>query len=351
MSEVTESSDSPDATSDAFEAVADTTLTKKERYKRAIDRRYLAPIRVMWTDLRARVGLLIIAFFVSMGVIGPRVVDPPKVSEGPQLQGAFQSWAHPLGTDNLGRDVLAMIVHATPNMLLMILAGGIFTTVLATVFGTTSGYLGGRTDRVLSMMMDTVMTIPGLPLIVILAAALQPENPVVIGVILTINAWAGLARSIRSQVLAIRQNSYVEASKAMGLSTSSIIRRDIMPNIMPYVLINFVESARNVIFASVGLYFIGVLPYDSIVNWGVMIDLAYTSGGALQSLDAAHWLLAPLITITLLSFGLIMFAQGTDRMFNPRVRAQHTSTSDGDADPESTAKTDSNATHAITDRK
>lgn len=113
----------------------------------------------------------------------------------------------------------------------------------------------------------------------------------------------------------------------MGMSTSSVVRRDILPNIMPYVLINFVTAARNVIFASVGLYFIGVLPYDDVVNWGVMIDLAY-QGGGLQSMTAAHWLFAPLFTITLLSFGLIMFAQGTDRMFNPRVRARQSTTTE-----------------------
>ncbi|MFP8958059.1 ABC transporter permease [Natrialbaceae archaeon A-CW3] len=313
----------PLESTDAIEAVADETMSKRDRWMLSIERSVLAPARIVWSDLRARVGLLIITGFVVMGVVGTRVIDEPRVGEGGRLEPAFQSWAHPLGTDSVGRDVLGQIVHATPNMLLMILAGGVFTTVMATTVGTTSGYLGGRIDRSIMSITDIAMTIPGLPLVVILAAALSPQNPLVIGVILTINAWAGLARAIRSQVLTIRKNAYVEASKAMGISTASIIRRDVLPNIMPYVLINFVEAARNVIFASVGLYFIGVLPYDSVVNWGVMIDLAY-QGGALQSSAATHWLLAPLFTITLLSFGLIMFAQGTDRMFNPRVRARHT---------------------------
>ncbi|TYL36747.1 ABC transporter permease [Natronococcus pandeyae] len=312
----------------ALETVADETLTRRDRWELAIERSVLAPARIVWSDLRARVGIAILSGFVAMAIVGTRVIDEPRTGEGDRLEPAFQSLAHPLGTDSVGRDVLGQIVHATPNMLLMILAGGVFTTVMATTVGTTSGYLGGRADRLIMSVTDIVMTIPGLPLVVILAAALSPQNPLVIGVILTINAWAGLARAIRSQVLTIRKNAYVEASKAMGISTPSVVRRDILPNIMPYVLINFVEAARNVIFASVGLYFIGVLPYDSVVNWGVMIDLAY-QGGALQSMAATHWLLAPLLTITLLSFGLIMFAQGTDRMFNPRVRARHTTSNDG----------------------
>lgn len=310
---------------DAFETVAEDTLTTRERYQRWFDRGVLAPARVVWDDRRARVGVVIVAFYALLGTVGPLVVAEPRVNQGPRLLGAFQSLANPLGTDNLGRDVLSQLVHATPNMLVMIVAGGLFTTIVATVVGTVSGYVGGRVDRVLSGISDIVMTIPGLPLVVILAAAFSPENPVVLGVLLTINAWAGLARSIRSQVLSIRRASYVEASSAIGLSTPTIIRRDVLPNVMPYVMINFVNASRNVIFASVGLYFIGVLPYSGPVNWGVMIQLAYSNGGALLSLAAAHWLLAPLFTIVLLSFGLIMLSQGTDRMFNPRVRARHAS--------------------------
>jgi peptide/nickel transport system permease protein len=341
MSERSSQAELSDTLSDeevAFEAVADETLSKRERYERAIDRSVLAPARIVWSDIRARVGLVIIGFYLLMGTVGTRIIDEPRTGEGPRLQGAFETWAHPLGTDSVGRDILASIVHATPNMLLMILAGGLFTTVMATVVGTTSGYLRGRTDRFIMMLTDIAMTIPGLPLVVILAAVLAPENPIVIGIILTINAWAGLARAIRSQVLTVRENSYIEASKAMGISTATVIRRDILPNIMPYVLVNFVNASRNVIFASVGLYFIGVLPYDTIVNWGVMIDLAY-QGGALQTTAAAHWLLAPLITVMLISFGLIMFAQGTDRMFNPRVRARHASTADQDATTDDEAST------------
>ncbi|UTF52231.1 ABC transporter permease [Natronosalvus rutilus] len=341
MSQKTNHDEIVDALDDedsAFGAVADDTLSKRERYVRALDRNIVAPARIVWDDLRARVGLAIIGIYLFMGTVGPKLIDPPRTGDGPRLEGAFETWAHPLGTDSLGRDILASIVHATPNMLLMILAGGIFTTVMATVVGTTSGYLRGRVDQFIMMVTDVVMTIPGLPLVVILAAALSPENPIVIGVILTINAWAGLARSIRSQVLAVRENSYVEAAKAMGMPTRTVIRREILPNIMPYVLVNFVNASRNVIFASVGLYFIGVLPYDTIVNWGVMIDLAY-QGGALQTTAAAHWLLAPLITVMLLSFGLIMFAQGTDRMFNPRVRARHSSSGTAEEPDEETNST------------
>lgn len=319
--------------SDAFEAVSETTLTRKERYRRLFDRWVLAPGRIVWSERRARIGATIIVLYVLVGLFGPMLYKAPETNQGPRSVAPLaEGLAYPLGTDNLGRDILAQIIHATPAMLQMITAGGLFVTVMGVTVGTVAGYAGGRTDRVLSLITDIVMTIPGLPLIVILAALLQPQNPIVMGLLLTVNVWAGLAREIRSQVLSISRHSYVEASQAMGLSTPGIIVKDILPNIMPYVLITFVNAARQVIFASVGLYFLGVLPYDSVVNWGVMIDQA-VSGGAMHVVSMAHWLIAPLATITLLSFGLILFSQGTDRMFNPRVRARHSSTTRDDGEP------------------
>ncbi|WP_256392940.1 ABC transporter permease [Natronoarchaeum rubrum] len=332
MSERTESLHAIDD-GEAFEAVSDTTMSREERYRRLFDRLILAPGRIVWDDLRARIGASIILLYVLVGLFGPRLYKAPRVNQGPRsVTPLSEGLAYPLGTDNLGRDILAQLIHATPSMLQMITAGGLFVTIMGVTVGTTAGYAGGRTDRVLSLITDIVMTIPGLPLIVILAALLAPQNPIVTGLILTVNVWAGLAREIRSQVLSISRHSYVEASKAMGLSTPTIIVKDILPNIMPYVLITFVNAARQVIFASIGLYFLGVLPYDSVVNWGVMIDQA-VSGGAMHVVSMAHWLIAPLATITLLSFGLILFSQGTDRMFNPRVRARHSTTTGSDDEP------------------
>ncbi|MFB9809406.1 ABC transporter permease subunit [Haladaptatus pallidirubidus] len=114
---------------------------------------------------------------------------------------------------------------------------------------------------------DVLMTIPGLPLVIVLAVLLEPRNPWVVGVVLTVNAWSGLARAIRSQVLTIRSESYVEASRLMGVSTPNILMKDVIPPIMPYIMVNFVNSARTVIFSSVGLYFLGILPFTN-QNWG-----------------------------------------------------------------------------------
>lgn len=312
-----------------LEISSETTVTRSERYSEFVDAHVIAPLRIAYDDFRTRLGLSIIVLYVLMGTVGVVLIPAPKSYAHPTLVSPFENLAYPLGTDNSGQGILAQIVHATPPMLEMIISGAVFATAVAVLIGTVSGYKGGRTDRILMLFTDVMMTIPGLPLVIVIAVILQPRSPWVVGLVLTINAWAGLARNIRSQVLTLREESYIEASRVIGMSTPRIIHEDVLPNLMSYISINFVRSARNVIFASVGLYFLGVLPFSNL-NWGVMMNLAYTSGGALYSLDTAYWLIEPMLAIILLTFGLVLFSQGLDRVFNPRIRARHSQTVGGD---------------------
>ncbi len=307
--------------------------SRTERYKRFADEYVAAPMRVLWSDWRSRVGLIVVAGFLLMGTLGVVLVPVPEMNAGPRYVAPFTSWRYPLGTDSFGKGVFAQIVHATPAMLKMILAGALFGTSLGTAIGLTAGYKGGRVDRALMWFTDVMMTLPGLPLVIVLAAVFLPKNPFAVGVLLTINDWAGLSRSVRSQVLTLRDESYVEASRVLGVSTPAILSKDVLPNLMPYVSVNFVGMARTVIFESVGLYFLGVLPFTTL-NWGVMMNLAYSTGGSLYTLDTAHWLFFPMLAITLLSLAFILLAQGADRIFNPRIRARHASRRAGDDEGE-----------------
>ena len=302
---------------------------RHERY-RAYARTYLVePGRALWEDWRSRVGILIVAGYLLMGTVGVMLIEQPTMGTGPRYVAPFTTLQYPLGTDALGKGVFAQIVHATPAMLLMVASGAFFGTTVGTAVGITAGYKGGRLDQLLMLFTDVAMTIPGLPLVIVLSAIFQPRSPIIVGLLLTINAWAGLARTVRSQVLTLREESYVEASRALGISTPKILTLDVAPNVMPYVTVNFVGMARGVIFSSVGLYFLGILPFSTL-NWGVMMNLAYNTGGALYTLDTAHWLFFPMFAIILLSLGLILLAQGADRIFNPRVRARQTGDGGGE---------------------
>lgn len=313
-----------------FETVSETNLTRSERYRQLVDEFVLAPARIVWHDWRARIAMTIIAFFLFLGTVGVRLVDEPRTNQGDRLVGAFRTLEHPLGTTASGVDILSQVVYATVPMIQMITAGAVFSVVVATVVGTTSGYKGGAVDRGLMTVTDVMLTIPGLPLVIVLAGVMDiGGNPYLIGVLLSINAWAGLARALRSQVLTLRDAEYVEASRIMGVSTPKILTTDIIPNLMPYITMNFVQQARAVIFGSVGLYFLGILPYNR-TNWGVMMNDAVSQAGATSSMVAFHWLLMPMLAVILLSMGLTLFAQSADRLFNPRVRARHAKTVGGD---------------------
>ncbi len=305
----------------------DEAIDWRDRLHEGFVLRIYEPAIIAWSDRRTQTGLLIVLVYLSMALVDLLGLwRDASTSQAPRMLGAFQNWSYPLGTTQSGVDVLALIIDSTPFILQMVLAGGVWATGVAVIAGTISGYKGGLTDSVITAISDFFMSIPGLPLVIVLGITLEPESPLVLGVILTINYWAGLGRSIRSQVLSIRNESYVEAARAMGTSTVRIIRKDILPNLMPYVLVNFVFAARYTIFAAVALYFLGVLPYTG-QNWGITLNYAYNQG-ALFGLEAIHWLLAPIIAIVGLACGLILLSQGMDRIFNPRVRTRLTGESE-----------------------
>lgn len=305
-----------------FKSDSEFDATAMDVYEDVLERWVISPLRVLWSDYRGRVGLIITTFYILMGTVGIVVVPQPQIGQGPSLLPAFHNMAYPLGTNDLGISLLSLMVHATPAMLKMMLAGALFGNFLGLSVGLFSGYLGGNVDKTLMTMADTVRSIPGLPLLLILAALFEPKNPYLVGVMVSITAWAGLARGIRAQVLPLRKEEYVEASKAMGQPTSNVLIKQIVPDLLPLFTITLFSGAVGVVNASVGLYFLGILPYTR-TNWGVVLNNAFNNSGALYSMQSVHWLIVPVVTIGLLLFGLTLLAQAFDQVFNPRVRARH----------------------------
>lgn len=298
-----------------------------QRLRRLYDIYVRAPVLIAWSDWRTRIGGLLILFYFLVATVGVWIVEPTIPNEGPIYTPAFQSMEYPLGTDYIGQDVLALTVHSTPAMLKMALAGITIAVGWGTIIGFVSGYKGGVVDRVTMTITDTFLVIPPLPLIIVLATIYPPRDTFLVGAMIAITLWAPLARQVRSQVLTIREEDYVEAARAMGLGTSTIIGQEIAPKMAPYVLMRGAFTARRVIFTSVALYFIGVLPMGAFNNWGIILNFAVLRGQAHQSFIArGHWLLTPMIALAGLTFALVLFSQGLDRVFNPRLRARHSKT-------------------------
>ena len=297
--------------------VSATYFTFKERLRDLL----YEPLTIIYRNRKSRAGLFILLIYFFMATVGPRLIrldligNPLEIYEPPSLE-------HLLGTDYAGRDILAQIVHGSTGVLTISFLAALITIAISTTVGIVSGFRGGISDSILMTITDTVMTIPGLPLMIVFSAYLRTTSPIVVGLILSITAWAALARAIRSQVLSIRENAYIESAKALGLSTFHTVFFEIMPNLMSYIVIGFIFATINALFASVGLYFLGVLPFTA-VNWGVMLNMAYTLGGALYSSRTAHYLLAPIIAIMILQIGLIQFSYAVDEIFNPRLRKEY----------------------------
>jgi peptide/nickel transport system permease protein len=278
-------------------------------------------LRIIRREISALVGFTIILFFALMASIGPEIIPLSKL---PDVGKRFlpPSWEYPLGTDFAGRDVLAQIVHGSRDVLLVAFFTGLITVMIALSIGISSGYIGGRVDSALMIIADIFLVIPSFPLLLIIAASLpRTLSPVEVAFVISIVGWPGLTRAIRSQVLSVKEELYIESAKCLGLSKRHMIFREILPNLLPFIAMNLVLSIIYAIYSQVGLYFLGVMPYTS-VNWGTMINIALYRQSALLNRKVWIYLFSPIVCIILIQMGFILSLHVLEEIFNPRLRTE-----------------------------
>ncbi|NUP50005.1 MAG: ABC transporter permease [Catenulispora sp.] len=263
------------------------------------------------------IGLGIILFFVLLAICGPwfygsLAVDPNAIYAAPSAD-------HWLGTDFAGSDVFQEVVVGARYVLSTAALAALFTSVLGITVGLLAGYHRGFLDSALMRVTDFVLTIPGLPLLIILSTVWSFGSPWQMGLVLGLTGWGGVARAVRSQALTLRERGFLEAARGLGLPSRHIIVKELLPNIAPYVAMHLLLSVIAFIGAEVGLFFLGLVPFSS-TNWGVMLNQAVFSGGAMNSPDALVYLLSPLVCILLLTLGIVLFLDAIDELFNPRLR-------------------------------
>lgn len=166
---------------------------------------------------------------------------------------------------------------------------------------------------------DFILTIPGFPLLVVLSTVWNFGQPIAMGFVLGITGWGGLARAVRSQTLSLRERGFIEAARTLGLSPMHILFKEILPNVGSYIAMNLLLAITGSIYAEVGLFFLGVVPFQ-VNNWGVMLNLAVFSAGAMSSTQALPYLLSPLIALLVLTLGVVLFLDAVDELFNPRLK-------------------------------
>jgi peptide/nickel transport system permease protein len=280
--------------------------------------------RGVWRVLKRKpsrmLGAAIMIGFVFMGVAGP-LFYPDRLPRDIGALYAPPSRHHPFGTDFEGTDVLALVITGARYVLLTGLVTAVITVALGTGVGLFAGFRRGRWDTVLMRFTDMKLTIPALPLLLMLSTVWKFSSPLEMGLVLGLLGWGGVARAVRSQTLSLRERGFIEAARGLGLSTTHIIGRELLPSMAPYIAMNMLIAVTGAVYAQVGLFFLGVLPFEAN-NWGVMLNLAVFGGGALTTTSALPYLLAPLLAILLLTLGIVLVVDAMDEIFNPRLREE-----------------------------
>lgn len=273
--------------------------------------------KIIWRNKQSRVGAIILAVFVLMAVLGPIFLDPPKADYLNRLQGP--SLEHLLGTDFAGKDTLTQFILGAKDVLLVAVAAAVFAISFAVIVGVTCGLIGGKFDSVLMLITNIILTVPSFPITMILALVIRVDNFLSFGLLLSLWSWAGLAKSIRAQVLTLKHKDFIEASKILGISRFNIIRYDILPNISSYIALNFITITKGAILSSIGLMVLGLVPFQGN-HWGVMLNVSMSQTAVLMGSSSAIYFFTPVVGMLLFQLGCYLFATGLDEALNPRLR-------------------------------
>ena len=221
-----------------------------------------------------------------------------------------------LGTTNWGADAYSQLIYGSRISIIIGILATALSTAVGVIVGMVAGYFGGKVDEVLMRVVDFLLVIPGLPLMMVLAAFLGASIQNII-IVIAILGWTGTSRLIRSQVLAEKNKAYVESARAIGASDTYIMFRHILPNVTPILFANITLGVVGAILSEAGLSFLGLTdPEDP--SWGRMLADA-RSGGAFST--GAWWVvLFPGLMITLLSLAFTFVGHTLDQVLNPRLR-------------------------------
>lgn len=262
-------------------------------------------------------GALLLALIALFGAVGGLVVDRAAIRIGSGPFGAPPSPAYPLGTDTAGRDILALLVHATPTSLEIGLLAGAVGTLLGAVLGLVSGYYRGPLDTLVRASADVALTIPALAVLVVLAAFLETTSVEVMALIVAALAWPAPARAIRAETLSLRERDFVALAKVSGRSDGEIIFLEILPNLLPYLMASFIGAVSGAIVASVGLQLLGLGPLTT-PTLGMILQFAFQY--AALSRGMWWWWGPPTLLLIVLFVGLFLVSVALDEFANPRLR-------------------------------
>lgn len=276
------------------------------------------------TSARFRLGVLILVFFVMLALIGPLLYGPllrgSEFNINPASPGNFRRWQgwsmkHPLGTDGDGRDLMGAYLLGLTTSLRIGFLSGLVATAIGTLVGFFAGYIGGWLDTILLAITNVLLIIPAYPILIVLVLYTPRISVEVMALILAVFAWPFAARTIRAQVLGMKERPYVDLARITGVGTAGIIFTELLPNLLPYLMVSLAFSTLGAMAAEVGLALIGLGPSNNL-SLGLLI---FFSRGVF-SLGRYDVLLIPPLVLIILFTAITLINLGMEEYLNPRLQ-------------------------------
>ncbi len=283
----------------------------------------LSFLKSCWrTSGKFRFGVIVLAFLVVLAIAAPLIYRPIVGDVNPARPGAFARWMppssdHPLGTDGHGRDLLTDYLAGLRTTLQIGFLAGAVASAVGIIIGFFSAYKGGWVDSVLLTFTNMLIVIPSYPILVAIALVTPELGITAMALILAFFSWAYSARTIRAQVMTMKERPYVELAKVSGQKDVAIIFTEILPNLTPYLLMGFAFAVVGAMVSEVGLEAIGLGP-SNIITLGLMINFA--NGWGVYSMGRLEVLLIPVGALILIFVAITMINRGMEEYLNPRLQ-------------------------------
>jgi peptide/nickel transport system permease protein len=263
-------------------------------------------------------GVLVLIAFIGMALLAPVFIHPSDLSvthaTGPLL--APPQEGYPLGTDQAGRSVLDLVIWGSRTSLTIGLLATALSMILGAGIGLIAGHSQGPVGRMLMHVTDWFIALPGLPLAIALAAVLG-QGTASITIAIAVTSWTVTARLVRAQTLAVEARPFIERARALGATDTQIITRQVLPNVMPLILVTSTLTVASAILSEATLTFLG-LGDPTSVSWGTMLNTAFMQGAV--TAGAWWYLIPPGIAILVIVLGFTLVGRAVEHVLNARVQ-------------------------------
>ncbi len=266
----------------------------------------------------------VVGAFLFLTVVGFALVAPAFLGRDPLAQDFMPLLApgqdgHSLGTDALGRDMLARLVYGTRSSLLVGALAGLLATLLGTMIGLFGGYKGGRWDHITTFATNLVLVIPQLVILVLLGSNLGHRSYALVALVIGLSSWPWVARAVGVQTASLRTREHVQMARLNGFGALEIVVKHILPYTLSYIFMAFVLQLTSGILSEAALSMLGLGPQSSgAVSLGLLLDEANRQNALEERL---WWLfLPPTFLVTALAFSLFLVNSAMEEIFNPRLR-------------------------------